>query len=97
MAGKVVWSDDAIADLGALVRHIATDNRDAAERVGRGILERTRLLEAFPMAGRVLPEEGRVSVREIQFPPWRIIYELAKDGSIVVLRIWHAARGRPAV
>ena len=97
MAGKVIWSDDAIADLGALVRRIAQDNRAAEERTGRAILEQTRMLETFPLAGKVLPEEGRPTVREIQYPPWRIIYELPKNGSVVILRIWHAARGQPEV
>jgi len=97
MAGKVIWSDDAIADLAALVRYIAEDNRDAAEKTGRAILEQTRLLEEFPLAGKVLPEEGRAAVREIQLPPWRLIYEVYDDGTVVVLRIWHAARGQPEV
>jgi addiction module RelE/StbE family toxin len=97
MAGKVIWSDDAIADLAALVRYIAADNRDAAEKTGRAILERTRLLEEFPFAGRTLPEEGLPAVRELQLPPWRLIYEVHDDGTVVVLRIWHAARGQPEV
>ena len=97
MAGKVIWSDDAIADLAALVRYIAEDNRDAAEKTGRAILERTRLLEEFPLAGRTLPEEGKAMVRELQLPPWRLIYELSADSTVVVLRIWHAARGQPEV
>ncbi|MBI2498262.1 MAG: type II toxin-antitoxin system RelE/ParE family toxin, partial [Opitutae bacterium] len=44
MAGKVIWSDDAIADLAAIVRHIAADNPAAAARTGQTILESTRLL-----------------------------------------------------
>lgn len=97
MAGKIIGSDDAIADLAALVRHIAEDNRNAAEKTGRAILQRTRVLEEFPLADRTLPEEGRAGVRELQLPPWRLIYELSGDGTVVVLRIWHAARGQPEV
>jgi toxin ParE1/3/4 len=97
MARKVIWSGDAIADLAVLVRHIAEDNPGAAERTGLGILDQTRLLEIFPQAGRILPEGGRPSVREIQYPPWRIIYELPDNDLVVILRIWHAARGHPEV
>jgi toxin ParE1/3/4 len=97
MARKVIWSDDAIADLAALVSHIAEDNRRAAERTGRAILEQARMLEIFPQAGRILPEDGRPSVREIQYPPWRIIYELPDNDLVIILRIWHAARGQPEV
>ena len=74
---------------------IAADNRSAAQNTGLTILEQTRLLEAFPFAGRILPEESRPTVREIIHDPYRIIYELPDEMSVVVLRIWHAARGKP--
>lgn len=86
-----------MADLAAIVRHIAADNPAAAARTGLAILERTRLLGEFPLAGRVLPEEGKESVREIVLSPYRLIYELSADDGVVVLRIWHAARGKPDV
>lgn len=97
MAGKIIWSDDAIADLSAIVRHIAADNPSAALRTGQAILGSTRLLGEFPLAGRVLPEEGKESVREVIHAPYRVIYELSGDDVIVVLRVWHAARGKPEV
>jgi len=95
MARKVIWSDDAIADLEAIVRHIAADNRVAALKTGQAILDSTRPLGEFPMAGRVLPEEGKESVREIIHRPYRVIYELSGTDVAVVLRVWHAARGKP--
>lgn len=56
------------------------------------------MLAEFPQAGRVVPEERNLSVREIIVEPYRIIYELNASGRTVdVLRVWHAARGRPAV
>ena len=96
MARKVIWSDEALADLGAIVSYVAADNCSAAESLGRTILERTRILAEFPQAGRVVPEERGPSVREIIVEPYRVIYELnATTGTVDVLRVWHAARGRP--
>ena len=95
MARKVIWSDDAIADLAAIVRHIAADNQTAALKIGQTILDSTRLLGEFPMAGRMLPEEGKESVREIIHRPYRVIYELSGVDVVMVLRVWHAARGKP--
>ena len=95
MAEKVIWSDDAIADLAAIVQLIAADNPSAALRTGQAILESTRLLVEFPLAGRVLPEENKESVREIILRPYRLIYELSGGEMVVVLRTWHAARGKP--
>jgi plasmid stabilization system protein ParE len=95
MARKVIWSNLAIADLEAVVRHIAADNQSAAMKTGQAILESTRLLGEFPLAGRVLPEEGRETVREIIHRPYRVIYELPGADTAIVLRVWHAARGKP--
>ena len=98
MARKVIWSDEAIADLGAIVSYIAVDNRSAAAALGRTILDRSKMLADFPQAGRVVPEERNPSVREIIVEPYRIIYELnSTTGTVDVLRVWHAARGRPEV
>ena len=97
MARKVIWSDDAIADLAAIVRHIAADNPSAALRIGQAILGSTRLLDEFPMSGRMLPEEGKESVREVIHAPYRVIDELPESDVVVVLRVWHAARGKPEV
>ncbi len=98
MARKVIWSDEAIADLAALVRYIAEDRPLAAERFGRTVLDATRVLAVFPQSGRLVPEEGNPSVREIMVEPYRVIYEVNSDGQTVeILRIWHAARGTPEV
>jgi plasmid stabilization system protein ParE len=96
MARKVIWSDEAITDLGMLVTYIAADNRSAAEALGRAIFERTRTLAEFPQAGRIVPEFREPNLREFIVYPYRVIYELNVAGTTVdVLRIWHAARDRP--
>jgi toxin ParE1/3/4 len=98
MARKVIWSDEAISDLAAIVRYIAADRPAAAESFGLTIFEQTRTLAEFPLAGRKSPEENDETVREIIIEPYRIIYEVNPNGQTVdILRVWHAARGRPEV
>lgn len=98
MARKVIWSDEAIADLAAAVGYIAVDRPAVADEFGLAIFEQTRKLADFPQIGRILPEENNAAVREIIFDPYRIIYEVNPDGQTVdILRIWHGARGRPEV
>lgn len=98
MARKVIWSEEAIADLGTIVRYIAADNRNAAEKLGREILDRSRLLADFPHVGRIVPEERDPAVRELIVDPYRVIYEINVNGATVdILRVWHAARGRPEI
>jgi toxin ParE1/3/4 len=98
MARKVIWSDEAVADLAAIVRYIAADRPAAAEKFGLAIFAATRQLADFPQAGRVVPEERNAAVREVIVEPYRVIYEVNADGQTVdILRVWHAARGRPEV
>ncbi len=98
MARKVIWSDEAIADLATIVGYIAADNRTAAEKLGLEIFHRTRLLADFPQAGRLVPEERDPTVREIIVEPYRVIYEInANSQTVDILRVWHAARGQPEV
>jgi toxin ParE1/3/4 len=98
MARKVIWSDEAVADLVTIVSYIAADNRTAAEKLGLEIFDRTRLLSDFPQAGRLVPEERDPAVREIIVEPYRVIYEIsAKSQTVDILRVWHAARGRPEI
>jgi toxin ParE1/3/4 len=98
MARKVIWSDEAIADLATIVGYIAADNRTAAAKLGLEIFDRTRLLSAFPQAGRVVPEERDPAVRELIVEPYRVIDQInANSQTDDILRVWHAARGRPEV
>jgi toxin ParE1/3/4 len=98
MARKVIWSDEAIADLAGIVRCIAADRPVAAEKFGLTIFAATRKLAEFPQVGRVVPEEDEPNVREIIVEPYRVIYEVNSNGATVdILRVWHAARGRPEV
>ena len=63
----------AIADLADLVRHIAADDPAAAERMGLQIFARTRVLEEFPLTGRMVPEAADPTVREVIVGAYRVI------------------------
>ena len=69
MARKVIWSEEAIADLRTIVTYIAVDNRSAAQALGLAILERTRVLAEFLQLGRMVPEERNPDLRELVVEP----------------------------
>jgi len=89
----VVWRARALADVGRIVRYIASDNPAAAKRVGREILLAGDSLEIFPRRGR----PGRLSgTRElVVMPPYLIVYRVTPSNEVTILRVWHAARDRP--
>jgi plasmid stabilization system protein ParE len=56
----------------------------------------TKHIARFPRAGRVVPEFGDETIREIISKPYRLVYRLGDDcGTIAIVRIWHSARGDP--
>ncbi len=89
----VVWRAKALADVGRIVRSIATDNPVAAKRVGRELLLAGDSLTMFPRRGR----PGRLAgTREwVVMPPYLIVYRVSGTDMVTILRVWHAARDRP--
>lgn len=94
MAFQVFVTEVANDDLAGLVRFIAGDNPIAAERFGLAVLEKLKLLQDHPTLGRVVPERGDPSLREIIHHPYRIVYRVREsEQRVEVIRFWHGARG----
>ena len=93
---KIIWSDAAIADLHDICSYIARHDSQAAQRIGRGILEHVRILASFPFIGPTYPRGSRGSLREIVFRSYRIFYDVSESpGCVEILHVWHGARGEP--
>ena len=95
---KIIWDDEAIHELGQVVRYIAADNPVAAERTARIIFHKIENLASFPRIGRVFSKLSRDDVREIPVPPYRIIYHVKDVERVVrILKVWHSARREPEI
>lgn len=91
MTRRVVWSEDALADLAAQIVHIAADNPDAAERVAKRIRATGTALGDFATGhpGRVRGTYEKAVTRL----PYIIAYALTDgDEAVVILRVIHMAR-----
>ena len=98
MAFKIIWSEEAIEDLGRLTTFIAADDPAAAYKVGSAVIRKTRRLEEHARLGRIVPERKDPRIREVIHPPYRIIYRVNDDlKSVDILRVWHGARGEPEI
>lgn len=98
MPAKVIWAPSSLADLESAVSYIATANPQAAIRFGEACVEHSRQLIAFPRLGRPFLTSPQGEVRELIVAPYRLLYRVASDGSVVtILRVWHAARGEPSI
>jgi toxin ParE1/3/4 len=95
---KVIWSDAAIADLRDICSYIARHDPQAAQRMGRGILDHVRILGSFPLIGPAYPRGARGSLREIVFRSYRIFYDVSETArSVEILHVWHGAREEPTL
>jgi len=94
-AYQVVFTPYATGDLEQIVRHIARDNPDAAQRFGDKLVDRALSLgEALVcQSGGRLPK--RPGVRKLIEGNYLILYRiLPEQNRVRVLRFWHAARDR---
>ena len=64
---------------------------EAGERTLRRILESIGRLADLPEMGRVVPEFGQSSLRELVRPPFRIVYRREPEG-VSVVRVWRSER-----
>ena len=89
--GIVIWAPSALDDIDSIAEYIARDSVDQAALFVTRILEITDRLQAFPLSGRVLPEIGDKSCREIIYGTYRIMYRV-EDNDIWITGIVHGAR-----
>jgi toxin ParE1/3/4 len=64
----------------------AVGSRSVAE-----IFERVDQLSVFPDSGRIVPEFDTASLRELEHPPFRIVYR-RDDTAVVIVRVWRSER-----
>ncbi len=87
----VVWAAQAIRDVSRIVYYIAAENPIAARRIARELMLAGESLTIFPRRGR----PGRESARElVTVRPYVIVYDIRSDGTVDILRVWHAAQDR---
>jgi len=85
-------------DLKEIVQYIAAEDAAAAKRIGYSLIDGSKALSRFPRKGRVVPEFGIDSLREIHLKPYRIVYRVFDEPRTVeIVRVWHSARGTPEV
>ncbi len=86
---KLVYSQDAVADLARLRDFIANNDPTAAARVAADLISRINGLCAFPEMGRSVsqvPEPD--SIRDFIFGKYVVRYTV-HGSALIILRIWH--------
>jgi toxin ParE1/3/4 len=88
---RIVWAPQAVEDVEAIRAYVARDSPHYADLVVERILTAVALLGSSPRAGRVVPEVGDDSLREIIHANYRIVYRLRQD-LVEIATVFHGAR-----
>ena len=91
MAFRIIWSSQALYDIESIAEFIARDSTFYAESTVEEIFDAVGPLGGHPQMGRVVPEIGQETIREIFVFQYRIIYEIQVQ-EIHVLSILHGKR-----
>jgi plasmid stabilization system protein ParE len=81
----------ADALLQVLACYASQDVSDVGRRWVAAVIERVGQLEVFPDSGRVVPEFDTPWLRELEMPPFRIVYR-RETASVIVVRVWRSER-----
>lgn len=88
---RVRWSLLALRRVSEVVDYISADNPKAAREWADGVFAAVKRLERFAAQGRVVPEVGRPSIREVIYGDYRLIYKM-EARAIGVLTVRHGRR-----
>ena len=89
---KLIWTDQAIDDLGVIGDFIAENSELYARLTLQNLYKRTEILKTFPLTGRIVPEKNVESVRELIEGNYRILYEIISEDTIYIIAVYHSAR-----
>lgn len=88
---KIEWTGPAVSDLESIQAYIAKDSPYYAAYFIRQLIDLAEGLASFPRRGRVVPELGLDSFRELLFHNYRLIYSVEPD-RVLILAIVHTKR-----
>ena len=88
---QVIWTQPALEDLESIHEYLARDAARYAEEMVRKLLKTPGILTRFPQIGRVVPEYGDESLREILAGMYRVIYKESTD-RVHVVAVVHGSR-----
>lgn len=94
MAGRnaIEFAESAVGDLEDILAWYADQQvPEAGERLARAVVAQVERLADFPESGRIVPEFELPKLREIIYPPFRIVYRI-DAARIRIIRVWRSER-----
>ncbi len=91
---RVFWTEPALEDVQEIRAYIARDSPCYARIVAERIFGAVEQLHLHPFSGRVVPEIGQHTLREVIEPPYRIV-DRVRPELLEIAAVAHSARQFP--
>lgn len=89
---KITIAQSALSDLQEIkAYYMAQGVPDIGQKFGNVILKNAQNLRDHPDSGRKVPEFDQDRIREIIYPPFRVVY-LRNAASVSLVRVWKSER-----
>jgi toxin ParE1/3/4 len=88
---NVRWTRPALSDLNDIVRYMSRDDPSAVRRLASKLREVTPALKDQAQLGRMVPETGNESIRELVRGNYRVMYRVA-NSEVQILAVVEAHR-----
>jgi toxin ParE1/3/4 len=89
---RVTFADSAVVDLENVRRwYLEQGAPEVGERLLREIVAAVEVLADFHEGGRVVPEFGVATLREVIHSPFRIVYRVDAE-RVRIVRVWRGER-----
>jgi addiction module RelE/StbE family toxin len=88
---RIVWAPQAIEDVEAIRAYVARDSPHYADLVVERLVSAVARLEANLLSGRVVPEVGDETLREVIRGNYRIVYRVRPE-LVEIVTVFHAGR-----
>jgi plasmid stabilization system protein ParE len=96
MAFKILYHEDALADLEEIFAWSRDQRPETTEQFASSLFNRLDSLKAFPYIGAAV--KGQPNLRRLLHSPLYVYYRVdAARGGIEILHIWHATRKPPTL
>lgn len=88
---QIIWSPQAIEDVEAIRAYVARDSPRYADLPVERLVSAVEGLKTDPLSGRVVPEVGDDTVREVIHGNYRMVYRVRSD-LVEIVTVFHGAR-----
>ena len=88
---RVIWSPLALRRVAEIVDQMSSDRPATAVKWAEDLFDLVGRLRTFPDRGRIVPELGQPSIRELIYGDYRVVYKV-EGAKIGVLTVRHGRR-----